>query len=123
MFAASTPAARSAPAVVVPQTRWQRVKKRARAMALDTVATLWWVYVVLQLFVVDIRGLIAGRDTASVGFFVIHRVVPLAAICLVLAVFFWGWKGLRRLHVWMSRRTGPWCYSPMTKTRRLKQTG
>ncbi len=97
MFAASTPAARSAPAVVVPQTRWQRVKKRARAMALDTVATLWWVYVVLQLFVVDIRGLIAGRDTASVGFFVIHRVVPLAAICLVLAVFFWGWKGLRRL--------------------------
>ncbi len=96
MAAASTPP--SATPIVPPEpTRWERAKRRAWRISLDGVATLWWVYVVLQLFVIDVRTVVPGAAVVSVRAVAVYRIVPLALITLLLGAFFWRWKVLRAL--------------------------
>lgn len=75
-------------------TRWQTAKLRARRVLRDTISAGFWLYVVLQLLVVDVFSLIFGADASSARFVVTHRAIPVAILCLILGAFYWRWKTL-----------------------------
>ena len=77
-----------------PPTRWQQIGNRTQAILLDGLAVTFWLYVVLQLFVVDVYLLAFGADAASARFVVTHRLAPAAIFCLFLGVFIWRRKTL-----------------------------
>lgn len=97
MGAAASAPPSATPSVRPEPTKWERAKKRAWSISLDGVATLWWAYVVLQLFVIDVQIILPGADVVSARSVATYRIVPLALITLLFGVFFWRWKALRAL--------------------------
>lgn len=75
-------------------TRWQRGRQRVQAILRDAFATALWLYIGLQLLVVDVFSFVFGADATSARFVVTHRAIPASILCLILSVFFWRWKTL-----------------------------
>jgi hypothetical protein len=74
--------------------RWQVHLARFRRLLRDVLAVAIWLYLVIQLLVVDVFSVIFRIDSTSGHFVVTHRLIPLAILVLVVSVFYWRWATL-----------------------------